>query len=141
MIEMLKIKQANKKDNEQILEILKKLDLYYSDLSLNNFWVAEKDKKIIGCVQLREYDDFLFLGSLGVSEQDQKHGIARALMDEILSKAPKNIYLYTIIPEFFKKFGFKTTKELPANLPSRNQYECEACHSDRCVTMVKAHAS
>jgi N-acetylglutamate synthase-like GNAT family acetyltransferase len=133
---MLKIHAAGKEDSKEITGILKKLDLFYPSLSLTDFWVAEKDQKIIGTIQLRKYKDFFFLSALGVLEKERNQGIARALMNEALSSADKNIYLYTIIPEFFKKFGFQITSPIPG-LPQKNQYECEYCHPEKCVCMVK----
>lgn len=131
------IRKADKKDQKEILEILKSLDLYYPSLEMKDFWVAESDKEILGVVQLEEHQDFIYLGSLAITQKYQGQGIAKKLLNETLSKLTKNIYLYTIIPEYFEKFGFKIAGWVPPDLPSKERYECEFCHSEKCVCMVK----
>lgn len=133
---MLSIRPATNKDRDAIKKILEDVDLFYSALTMEAFWVAEMNNKIVGTVQLKEYEDFFFLGSLAVVKEKQGKGIARALLKEVLRTHQKNIYLYTIVPEFFEKFGFKITSP-PPNLPSKDRYECESCHSEKCVSMVK----
>jgi N-acetylglutamate synthase-like GNAT family acetyltransferase len=133
---MLNIRQATEKDNPQILRLLKEIALYYEGLELKNFWVAEKEGKIIGTVQLQEINDFVFLGSLCVDPKEQHKGSASCLLHIATKNIIKPIYLYTIIPDFFKRHGFEITKPIPG-LPSKARYECESCHSERCVTMIK----
>lgn len=135
---MLNIRPATEKDYDQILKILKELDLFYPALVLKGFWVAEEDKKIISTVQLEEHPDFVYLGSLAVIPECRKKKIATALLNESLKDIRKNIYLYTIIPEFFKKFGFQVTSSPPTTLPSKIRYECEYCHPEKCVCMCLA---
>lgn len=130
------LRLAVEKDKTRILSLLKVLDLYYAALSLDNFLVAEEQGRIIGVVQVVEADSFFFLGSLGVEEQEQKKGVAAALLEYGLKNCHKDVYLYTIIPQFFQKFGFKITQPI-AGLPSRDQYECHDCHLDKCVCMVR----
>jgi N-acetylglutamate synthase-like GNAT family acetyltransferase len=132
---MLTFRKAEEKDNEQILQLLKALDLYYAKLSLINFWVAEENKKIIAAAQLLEYPDFFFLGSVGVIPEEQGTGIASDLINDLFDNVNKKIYLYTIIPGFFERLGFKITDPIPT-LPSKDQYECASCHSERCACMV-----
>lgn len=133
---MLKIRQAQKKDAEEILKILKELDLYYPSLSIQNFWVAEDEGGITGVVRLEEFDDYFFLSSLGVKKDKQKKGIAAALLKHILKPVSKNVYLYTIVPDFFKKFGFEPA-DPPASLPLKEIFGCEFCIPEKCKCMVR----
>ncbi|MDD5382896.1 MAG: GNAT family N-acetyltransferase [Candidatus Margulisbacteria bacterium] len=133
---MIKIRPARQQDRTAIKRLLIDLDLYYSALIMEDFWVAEKDGKIVGAVQFKEYDKFFFLGSLAVLPGARDRGIASSLVKKLIAKVNKPVYLYTIIPDFFKRFGFKETAAT-AELPSKDQYECEACHSEKCVCMVR----
>jgi N-acetylglutamate synthase-like GNAT family acetyltransferase len=112
------------------------LELASLSQSFEGFWVAKKNGKIIGVLQLKEYPAFLFLSSLGVVKNQREHGIASTLIKESLKKQLKPVYLYTIIPDFFKKSGFEITIP-PAFLPSKEAYECNYCQPDKCVCMVK----
>ena len=138
---MQTIRPAVKKDHPPILKILRKLDLYYSGLSLNNFWVIEKQGQVIGCVQLEPHENFQFLGSLAVEKGREGRGVGKKIMQEVLKDQSKDIYLYTIIPDFFKNFGFEITKTTPPDLPSKDRYECEYCHTEKCVCMVRKNDS
>lgn len=131
-----KIRPAGKNDRKAILKVLKELDLFYPTLSLEGFWVAETDGKIVATLQLAEHEDFIFLGSLAVVKEEQGKGVGHALLEKVLRSCRKNIYLYTIIPDFFKKFGFRITAPVPG-LPSKDRYECEYCHPEKCVCMVR----
>lgn len=133
---MLSIRPARRSELKAIKKILDDLDLSYPTLAMEGFWAAQREGRIIGTLQLAEYKDFTFLGSLAVVREEQNKGVAKELLKRVLKDRPKNIYLYTIIPGFFKKFGFKITPPLP-DLPSKNRYQCEYCHSEKCVCMVK----
>ncbi|OGC07021.1 hypothetical protein A3H38_03865 [candidate division WOR-1 bacterium RIFCSPLOWO2_02_FULL_46_20] len=137
MITVLIIRPQRDEDKAAIKTILDELDLFYAGLKIEDFWVAEQDKTIVGCLQLTDYKDFLFLGSLGISLRLQKSGLGKALMDKVLKNAQKTVYLYTVIPDFFAKLGFKVINNPPHNLPRKASYGCENCHPKRCATMRK----
>jgi len=132
---VLTIRLATEKDDEQILKILKELDLFFPTLELKGFWVAAEDQQIIGVVQLEEHPDFVYLGSLAVIPEQRKKNVATTMLKQSLKNISKDIYLYTIIPKFFEKFGFQATSSPPTTLPSKLRYECEYCHPDKCVCM------
>ena len=133
---MITIRKARDADKPQVIRILKDTDIYYSALKFEDFWVAEEEGEILGCAQLEEYPAFYYLGSLGVAVEHEGKGIARMLLNPLLKRLKKDTYIYTIIPEFFKKFDFVVAPPLP-DLPSKDRYECADCHPERCVTMVR----
>jgi len=132
---MLKIRRSGKSDQNTILDLLREIDLHFASQSLENFWVAEKHGRIIGVVQFEEFANFYFLSSLGVVENERKNRVAAALLQEILRDARKDVYLYTIIPDFFTRFGFKIVPA-PDFLPAKKPF-CMECYPDKCVTMVR----
>ena len=138
---MINVRPANKADFPQIMHILKEQDLFYSTLSMDNFIIAENEHEIAGIVKLEDYPDYLFISSVGVATKYQHQGIASILLNSVLDKTNKDCYLYTIIPDFFAKIGFKITPSFPDNLPSKARYECITCVSENCVVMVKQHAA
>jgi len=133
---MLKIRKANTKDNKIILQILEEVDESTSSMDFNDFYVAEEENKIIGAAKLEEFKSFLFLSSLAVKIKYQKQGIAKKILENIFKKAKKDIYLYTVIPDFFSKFGFKKIAT-PSFLPTKSALECERCSPEQCTTMVR----
>ena len=115
---------------------MQEVDIYYSALTPDAFFVAENESGIVGTAQFRTFEKFTFLSSLAVQPEMQGKGIASALIEEFISASPRPIYLYTLLPAFFQKFGFKITKLIPG-LPSKDLYECEGCQPDKCACMVR----
>jgi len=130
------IRKATITDKQAIIEVLAEADLHYPGETFDNFWVAEDEKKVIGIARLEKVNKFYFLTSLGVRTDLQHKGVASAILKELIKNADNNIYLYTIIPEFFQKFGFKIT-ETPSFLPPKAIYGCEECFPEKCYCMVK----
>jgi N-acetylglutamate synthase-like GNAT family acetyltransferase len=130
----MKIRRAGKEDSAQIMEILRKLDLYHPSRIPDDFWVADEGGKIVGVSCLTDYGDILFLSSVGVIEERREKGVAKAILEEILAGARKDIYLYTIIPDFFRKLGFEIV-DAPPDIPSRECLGCESCRTEECVCM------
>ncbi len=135
---MLNIRPAGKDDEKQVKRILVELDLAYQKQSLKDFWVAKDKEELAGVVQLIKHPEFLFLESLGVIKSKEKQGVASALLKKIFAMADKDIYIYTIIPEFFNKFGFKIINP-PPFIPPRDLYGCNDCFPEKCFCMVKPH--
>lgn len=136
-IKPIKIRQAKGKDRAQLLGLLSKLDLYYQGLRLVAFWLVEKEAEIIGCVQIRDCGKYAFLAALGVAPKYRGQGIAKKLLQECLPKFHQDIYLYTISPDFFKKFGFEVIKRPKVHLPAKDQHKCAGCQPQKCAAMVK----
>jgi len=137
---MLTIRKACESDQQQIKALLDELDLYYHALAFKDFRIAEDNNQVVGTVQIEEFPNFLFLGSLGIKPDRQKQGLAKKLITTALKGTNKDTYLYTIIPDFFKKLGFEVCPS-PSALPKKDLYECEYCHPTKCVCMVKKHAA
>lgn len=128
------IRRAHQEDTAQILKILDELDLYHPSRIPQDFWVAKKNDKIVGLSCLSDHGDFLFLSSVGVIPNQRNNGIAKAILKKILPDAKKDVYLYSIIPDFFKKLGFEIV-DAPKDLPPKNGIGCDECHAAMCVCM------
>ena len=133
---MLNIHHAKKADIPAIFALLQRLDTPVPKETDSDFWVAKQNGKIVGVARLEEYKDFYFLSFVGTDPEHQRQGIARHLLEKIFKDLGKDVYLYTIIPEFFERLGFKITL-ITDNLPSKENLGCEQCEPDKCVCMVK----
>jgi len=98
--------------------------------SIQNFFVAEEENIILGCVSLNViWGDLAEICSLAVSEKNIGYGIGRALVEKCLLKAkglkiPRVIAL-TYQDKFFEKLGFKFTNK--DNYPRKLWRECLEC--------------
>ncbi len=133
---MLIIRKTMNSDREAVFKILRELDLEYPALTLNSFWVAELDGAVVAVARLEEFEEFCFLSALGTTIGKQGQGIAANLLEAMLKHCKKDVYLYTIIPAFFEKFGFGSAP-LRSNLPARKNFNCEQCDPENCVCMYR----
>jgi N-acetylglutamate synthase-like GNAT family acetyltransferase len=133
---MLKIRKAEKKDVAAIRGLIEQLDLAYPGQTFDNFWVAEENGKVVGIADLKESADIYFLSSVGTDAQHQRQGFASEFLKELLKGLKKDVYLYTIIPGFFSRLGFKAVTR-PSILPVREIFNCSECQPEKCVCMVK----
>lgn len=133
---MVKIRKATSSDKEAIDKILIELDINYSAQEYDNFYVAEVNGQVVGTARWNEYDEFFFLSSLGVALNSQNQHIATIMLDKLFNNIKKPVYIYTIIPDFFKKIGFKETVPI-LTLPKKNLLECDDCFPGVCLCMVR----
>jgi len=98
--------------------------------NIRDFWVFEKNKKIIGCCALHIcWQDLAEVKSLAVSKNNQRKDIGTQLtiacMDEAKKFGAKRIFALTYNPLFFKKLGFRRIKH--SDLPHKIWAECINC--------------
>jgi len=107
-------------DNTQHGIIPRTLSYLYSHV--HDYWVAITPiwQVILGVASLHVcWDEVAELRSLVVKEGYQKEGIGTKLVSSCLNSAKelglKRVFLLCLIPEYFKKFGFKevSREELP----------------------------
>ena len=134
---MIKIRRSQARDRAAILEIIKQQELSYPTQTLDNFWVAEEKGRVVGIADLWEFRNFLFLSSVGVAANRQHRGIATKLLNTMLSGLGKDVFLFTVTPDFFGKFGFRVVAEPPKGLPPRSIFACGNCTPATCVCMCR----
>lgn len=98
--------------------------------NLRDFWIAEENKKVIGCCALHiAWDDLAEIKSLAVACEKQRKGIGQTLVLACISEAKelgtKRIFVLTYKPEYFRKFGFRRIKY--SELPHKIWAECINC--------------
>ncbi len=135
---MIRVRQARDADKNTIREIIEQLDLAYPTQTLDHFWVAEENKQVAGIADLWEFRNFYFLSSLGVAENRQHQGIATKLLNKLLAGRRKDVYLFTVRPGFFARFGFQAVSEPPKGLPPRTIFACGRCRPELCVCMRRS---
>ncbi|MEW6556469.1 MAG: N-acetyltransferase [Elusimicrobiota bacterium] len=98
---------------------------------LQNFYVAETNKKIIGCCELfTTWEDLAEIKALAVSPKYRGKGIGKSLVNICILTSRqlgiKRVFALTFKPAFFQKLGFKIiSKDI---LPHKIWFECVKCH-------------
>lgn len=131
----MNIRKAADGDWKAISRILDDLDLSHPSLVCENFWVAEADGAIIGVAHVEDRGACVYLSAVGVEEAFRGRGAASALLGKVNAGQAKDVYVYTLIPDFFMRLGFEFSEPHP-DLPSRDIYDCElTCSPDECRCM------
>ena len=132
----MKIRKALALDLPGIRRLAESLSLDYPGLENDRFWVADDGREIAGIVALKGRADCDELVALGVDPGGRRQGLGRKLVKALLDEAPSDVYLATIIPEYFERVGFVRAPAAPAGM-AKDQAWCEGCRKDRCVIMIR----
>jgi len=98
--------------------------------NIQNFWVAEKNNKVIGCCSMHVVSENLAeIRSLAVLPRYQNRGIGKRLIYEV-AREMKNIglketFVLTFNEKYFKKIGFKRISR--EKLPHKIWRDCINC--------------
>ncbi len=136
---MLSIRKANIDDVDTILKLInyhakKGIMLPKTAFkvfkNLQNYFIAEEDKKIVGCVSLVVlWKDLAEICSLAVSKEYIGMGVGKKLVAQCMQtakelKVPQLISL-TYQDEFFEKMGFHLVDK--NSFPRKLMWECLEC--------------
>lgn len=134
-----KIRKAKINDVEQLHKLInyfarkelllpRSLNEIYENL--RDFWVAEKDNKIVACLALHiTWEELAEIRSFCVKNKMQNKGIGKKLMEKAIEEAKflgaKKIFVLTYLPEYFTQFGFMPIAK--SKLPQKIWQECIHC--------------
>ncbi len=133
----IRVRRAEIQDHPQILRLLSDLELAYAAMDLECFWVAARGETVLGVAELKDRGRLALLSCVGVREDLRGRGIGGLLVDTLVGAAAKDVYLYTLIPGFFRRFGFEEAAAAPAALPPRSMYGCANCDPSSCRRLVR----
>ncbi|SHK44027.1 N-acetyltransferase [Thermocrinis minervae] len=97
---------------------------------IRDFWVYEKDGRVVGCCALHiVWEDLAEIKSLAVDREQKGMGIGSALVNACIEEARslgiKRVFVLTYATEFFEKFGFSIIDK--SSLPHKVWGECINC--------------
>ncbi len=137
----MRIRRAAPPDRASLRALAGKLGLDYPGMEDDAFWLVEERGEVAGAVGLVRHSDCLELVGLGVDERRRGAGLGRKLVGALLAATPGDVYLATIIPEFFARCGFAPAVATPASISARmGTAWCEGCPRERCTVMVRRAA-
>ena len=114
------LRPALESESHQIKDLIHLVGINPMSLDWKRFVVAvDADGRVIGTGQLKPHGGGLLeLSSIAVSPERRGEGIARAVIESLLSDSPRPIYLTcrSSLRTFYEKFGFDSveTNEMPA---------------------------
>lgn len=113
------LRPATEADFPEIKTLIRDVHINPTGLDWRRFTVAvEGAGQMIACAQLKPVSGGLMeLASLAVRPAFRQRGIARALIEHLLARAPRPVYLTcrSSLAKLYEKFGFRVleTDEMP----------------------------
>jgi N-acetylglutamate synthase-like GNAT family acetyltransferase len=131
------IRKARPEDFPAIRRLAETLGLDYEGMEQKPFWVALEDGKVRGIVALLTHRDCRELVSLGVDPEARCTGLGGRLIETVMAAAGEDVYLATVIPEYFARHGFVRTLRVPPGM-AKDPAWCLGCDKEHCTVMVRA---
>jgi predicted N-acetyltransferase YhbS len=116
---MIRIRPAYETEAAQIRDLIYLVGINPTGLDWKRFVVAvDEHDQMIGCGQLKPHGrEILELASIAVHPEHQRKGIARAIIEYLLSASPRPLYLMCAsgLGPLYQKFGFRAVsyQEMP----------------------------
>ena len=113
------LRVATEQDFPAIRQLIHLVQINPMSLDWRRFLIAVDDSgQLLGCGQLKPHGKNLTeLASIAVQPEHQKHGIATAIIDQLLQKAPRPLYLtcHGVLGPFYARWGFRALErsEMP----------------------------
>jgi N-acetylglutamate synthase-like GNAT family acetyltransferase len=91
-------------------------------LDISEFITLSKDSRLLAFGRIREYESCAELCSVGVIEEARNLGLAQKLINSLSKLTAQPLYLVSILPDFFEKFGFQICQDYPAEIKNKLEY-------------------
>ncbi|MFC1517218.1 GNAT family N-acetyltransferase [Candidatus Margulisiibacteriota bacterium] len=132
--------EAQQADCAELNEVIIKLDLLSDESICENTFLAKDKGRIVGLAHIRKIEGYLELTHVGVLPEYRKQGVGGELVNKLVEANSQDIYLNTVVPEFFEKLGFEKTRDFPTRFKKSEKW-CEGCIIEKCTAMVKRKAA
>jgi N-acetylglutamate synthase-like GNAT family acetyltransferase len=119
-------KQPDEQEFEQVRQLVKDFWLDNENMQPEQFQVLSDHGKVVAFGRLKEHSDATELCTMGVAKDFEGKGFGDKIVKHLQSIAKRDIYLVTVIPDFFKKTGFEHVQTYPDSLRKK----IERCSSD-----------
>lgn len=133
----IKIRPALSDDIPFIKECIERFHLDDEDLDYRQFVVAVEGNEVVGFGRIRPHKEVYELGCVGVVENRRNHGIAKMIVEHLISIFPsEDVYITTDLQEYFGKIGFKRIYPGPKELEEKIKRVCKSKCREGAVVMV-----
>lgn len=122
-----------------ILHLVKEYKLDDNDLSIDQFIVCKAGQELLAFGRIKKHSDYDELSSLGVLTSHRNKNIGRIMVHELIKLTTKNIFIVTVIPDYFAKLGFEITSEYPESMIAKLN-DCKdtcGCNSPSVMTFKR----
>ena len=136
IIIIMRVRKARKADFPQITRLARKYGLDYANMEADDFWVVGETGRIRGICGLKKHPECVELCALGVDEKWRYLGLGKQLVRAVVRNARGELFLATVIPDFFVRLGFERAEAVPASMVKKTEW-CAGCTPELCTVMVR----
>jgi N-acetylglutamate synthase-like GNAT family acetyltransferase len=134
------IHQPTESEFEQVKKYARQFDLDDENMEMSQFKVLLANNKLAAFGRMKVHKDGIELCTVGVVEEFRGKKLGQALVRDFIKSTKQDIYLVTVIPDFFNKMGFKEVKEYPASIKEKSEMCGTKHHVDETYVVMK-HSS
>ena len=115
----LTVRNATNRDMPAIVRMIGEFHLDYENLEPGQFVIVEDAGVMVGFGRLKPYPDATELGCVGVLHDRRNQGIGTLIVDELISRAPTEVWITTDMPNYFRPMGFVESAEVPNSIAKK----------------------
>lgn len=119
MIHGATIRRPDEKEFEEVKKYVEEFWLDNNNMLREQFRVLLYNNKLAAFGRLRKNADATELCTLGVVKKYRGRGFGKAMVKALLKEAKSEVYVVCVIPEFFKKTGFKEISSYPESIKAK----------------------
>ena len=134
--EKMILRNASINDMPHIVRMIGAFDLDYEQLAPEQFLVIEEEGQVVAFGRLKPYPDAVELGSVGVHPDRRKMGYGKMIVQALVEKAPDEIWITTNLRDYFRKFGFAESEQMPASIKNKLENFCHFTCRPNIAAMV-----
>ncbi len=131
----LEIRKANDSDIPFLNEEIKNMNLDGRDFDIHEFTMATLNNSRAAFVRVKNHGDCKELLSLGVKPLVRNGNIGKKLVNHLQSEN-NELYLATVIPNYFEKLNFKSVNEFPKSLHQKVN-DCATKHHEENIFIMR----
>jgi amino-acid N-acetyltransferase len=130
------LRPAKMTDMPAIVRMIGEFDLDYENLKHEQFWVIEENGDPVAFGRLKPYPDAVELGSVGVRTDYRKKGYGKKMVEALMEQGPEEIWITTDLRDYFRKFGFAESEQMPASIKNKLERFCHFTCRQNIAAMV-----
>ena len=135
------LRSATINDMPHIVRMIGEFDLDYEHLSPEQFLVIEEESQIVAFGRLKPYPDAVELGSVGVRPDRRQMGYGKWMVEAVIGRAPDEVWITTNLRDYFRKFGFSESEQMPASIKTKLENFCHfTCRPDIAAMVLRKTA-
>ncbi len=121
------LRKASGFDLKNVKTHAEKLNLDSEKLEQDKLYIAEKNDDLAGFGRYKKHGKIYEISTVGVLGQYRKTGIGKLIIEKLVESASfeNEIWLTTVIPGYFEKFGFSICCDVPRELVLKAKRICK----------------